>query len=930
MEKDTVVNIIEKDRCTGCSACHDICSVNAIEMCEDEVGFLRPHIITDKCVNCGKCVDICPVINRIKENSTKPKIYAARANDNVRRNSSSGGVFSLLAEIIFEKGGCVFGAYFDEDMTLKHGIAYDEHTLEKMRGSKYVQSNMCDIYKAVRNKIKENEWVLFVGTPCQVAALNLFLKNIDTSRLITVDILCHGVPSQKMLKRYIKEKSSGKNTIDIQFRDKEFGWRADYIKIVFDDGTSYVENVHSDEYVKGFLKNVILRKCCHNCSFSDFPRQGDISIGDFWGIDTVDMGENDGKGTSIIVSNSEKGKELVEILKKKCLSFKEEDVEPLLLPNRFKALYKENPNRDRFMREFAKSESYCASVNKVLSVNDSKEKEQKIKYDVGLVSNFYAGNFGGSLTQLALYNFLRENGNTVLMIEHPEESSSKPITKTLEKIYLKNPYPKKDICKTYGTKWQMSELNDVCNTFVVGSDQLFQAELFRLLGEFTSLDWVDDNKKKIAYAASFGHKKLYIDRDVLKNMKYGISRFDSFSVREEDAIDICKQNFGIDVAWVMDPVFLCDKKVYEDLASNVKREHSEPYIASYILDPTREKRDIIKFVEEKRGLKAEVYSELGYSDEYIAPLEGLNVVQLKIEERLKSIMECDFFVTDSFHGTCFALIMGKPFISIVNTARGASRFYSIGHKLNVMDRIVESFDDVKQRYVQLKEMDYTKVTNRIRDEVDFSKKWLLEQLNRKTLDKITDRDYLRRILSLQSKKIDELEMKLQNVCNVARTDNIFNYVTDIYSYLNVLNNIKERVGIVISVKDTSGLLYNNSIDTYMKKIGNTYNLVGKHWRSYVMLSVNGVLLYEKMNDDGESIEYKQNIGLHCVEVFSSIFKHENTARIMIDGVDYAVNRRGLNIVVFDTQNFKVIDSVVFDTHATGIPCYHLSDDKKVK
>lgn len=565
-----------------------------------------------------------------------------------------------------------------------------------------------------------------------------------------------------------------------------------------------------------------------------------------------------------------------------------------------------------------------------MSVNDSKEKEQKIKYDVGLVSNFYAGNFGGSLTQLALYNFLRENGNTVLMIEHPEESPSKPITKTLEKIYLKNPYPKKDICKTYGTKWQMSELNDVCNTFVVGSDQLFQAELFRLLGEFTSLDWVDDNKKKIAYAASFGHKKLYIDRDVLKNMKYGISRFDSFSVREEDAIDICKQNFGIDVAWVMDPVFLCDKKVYEDLASNVKREHSEPYIASYILDPTREKRDIIKFVEEKRGLKAEVYSELGYSDEYIAPLEGLNVVQLKIEERLKSIMECDFFVTDSFHGTCFALIMGKPFISIVNTARGASRFYSIGHKLNVMDRIVESFDDVKQRYVQLKEMDYTKVTNRIRDEVDFSKKWLLEQLNRKTLDKITDRDYLRRILSLQSKKIDELEMKLQNVCNVARTDNILNYVTDIYSYLNVLNNIKERVGIVISVKDTSGLLYNNSIDTYMKKIGNTYNLVGKHWRSYVMLSVNGVLLYEKMNDDGESIEYKQNIGLHCVEVFSSIFKHENTARIMIDGVDYAVNRRGLNIVVFDTQNFKVIDSVVFDTHATGIPCYHLSDDKKVK
>ena len=179
MEKDTVVNIIEKDRCTGCSACHDICSVNAIEMCEDEVGFLRPHIITDKCVNCGKCVDICPVINRIKENSTKPKIYAARANDNVRRNSSSGGVFSLLAEIIFEKGGCVFGAYFDEDMTLKHGIAYDEHTLEKMRGSKYVQSNMCDIYKAVRNKIKENEWVLFVGTPCQVAALNLFLNNSD-------------------------------------------------------------------------------------------------------------------------------------------------------------------------------------------------------------------------------------------------------------------------------------------------------------------------------------------------------------------------------------------------------------------------------------------------------------------------------------------------------------------------------------------------------------------------------------------------------------------------------------------------------------------------------------------------------------------------------------------------------------------------------
>ena len=748
--------LADQNTCTGCGACFNSCHKNAIKMIPDEEGFIQPKIDKNLCVECGMCEKACPVLHfEKKENAEIPEVFAVRGPDEVRKVSSSGGVFSLIAQWIFSQGGAVCGAAFLDDMQLKHIVVENEEDLAQLRGSKYLQSDTQDIYQQVIRLLKMGRKVLFTGTPCQVAALNRLAGSDDN--LYTIDIFCHGVPSQQVFDDYLSEISKGQEIKTVKFRDKQFGWACNHIKIDFKEesqksgadegrydqagrliekenqGNSYVGNDKTDAYEAGFLRNLFLRRSCEDCKFSEMPRHGDISIGDYWGISKVDASQNDGKGTSVVLVNNLKGKELLTVLQKSAVC-KEMHVDVQKMPNRVHAACVFNKNRERFF-----------ALRKTKSLSESVYDALHGHYDIGLVSNYCAPNFGGALTHYALYHLLEDMGYSTLMIEAPQSGRRSRGTcwDVMKRCFKELIYPAYAMSKAYPDKEQMRVLNSICDTFVVGSDQLYQYSLYMLMDKFVSLDWVEGRKKKIAIAASFGHGHVFGDPKVHAELAFWLSRFDFFSVREASAVDICKDTYGREVDQILDPVFLVDPKHYDTLIEKADCCLPEHYVGFYILDPSEEKKNIIQEIASSHKMNMTGFSEFNASEKYRMPLDGCNAINYKGEERLKVIKNSELFVTDSFHGTCLAIIMKKNFVTFLNSRRGASRFYSILQLFGLENRLVTSYQDFESRKKLFeKPIDWDTVYEKLEKEKVKSLLWIEKALTTNKLNKNETYDIL--------------------------------------------------------------------------------------------------------------------------------------------------------------------------------------------
>lgn len=312
-KKDKNTYVISKNKCTGCTACLNICPKNAISMQEDEEGFKYPVIDKNLCINCGLCRKVCPVLSS-KNVENKVEAYACyNKKEDYRMNSSSGGMFNLFASYILDKNGVVVAPLFDKNIKLNHVVCNNKKDLVEFMGSKYLQSNLSDIFKQVKRKLDKDCYVLFCGTPCQVEGLLSYLKK-DYDKLYTQDIICHGVPSQKMLDKYLSEISSEK-VKKINFRNKSEGWKNYSLNIEYDNKV-YNSSHLKDKYMRLFIKNYCLRYSCYNCSFKKENRLSDITLGDFWGIDNVIKDFNDDKGITLTIINSKKGKELFNNIKR--------------------------------------------------------------------------------------------------------------------------------------------------------------------------------------------------------------------------------------------------------------------------------------------------------------------------------------------------------------------------------------------------------------------------------------------------------------------------------------------------------------------------------------------------------------------------------------------------------------------------------------
>lgn len=400
-----MIQITDKSLCCGCAACVQRCPKQCITLHEDHEGFLYPKVDTDICIDCGLCEKVCPILNE-GDKLAPLKVYAAiNKDEKIRLESSSGGIFTLLAEQTIREGGVVFGARFDEEWQVRLDYTETIEGLSAFRGSKYVQARTENCYCLAENFLRQGRKVLFTGTPCQIAGLKKFLRK-EYDNLLAVDFVCHGVPSPKVWRRYLQEllASKGeKNTVSfspnptssvgyapiagISFRNKSLGWkkysfvlRRNLTEATADgevNSVSFSDMHRENLYMRLFLSDVILRPSCYQCHCKEGKSGADITIADFWGIGNISPEMDDDKGTSLIILQTEKGEQVFSTLD---IARKEQTYEEASRSNQgLKSVCKPHPKREKFFagQDNAKDwERYC---NGILKLSFSIRIRRKIK-----------------------------------------------------------------------------------------------------------------------------------------------------------------------------------------------------------------------------------------------------------------------------------------------------------------------------------------------------------------------------------------------------------------------------------------------------------------------------------------------------------------------------------------------------------------------
>lgn len=369
-------------KCCGCTACYAVCPKNAITMQADSEGFKYPVTDKKKCIDCGLCCKVCPLDTKLEKTEDKQTAVACTAKDeNFTKQSSSGGVFAILANMFIEKQAAIYGAAFDCDWNVKHIRVDQKDELKKLYKSKYVQSDMTDIFKALKTDLNSGKEVLFSGTPCQVAGLKSYLGK-DYNNLTTVDFICHGVPSPLVWECYINEKAESlKSKITaISFRNKKDGWKNYYFMVRTNNGYINYEKVGDNIYMNGFLKDLYLRPSCYNCKFKTLNRASDITLADFWGIDKVLPEMYYERGVSLCWTSSKKGRDiLAEVLKQTV--YQKVDLQEAVRhnPSAIKSV-NVHKNRVKFFKDFAESHDDITKL--IEKYYDTRSLRKRLSYKI--------------------------------------------------------------------------------------------------------------------------------------------------------------------------------------------------------------------------------------------------------------------------------------------------------------------------------------------------------------------------------------------------------------------------------------------------------------------------------------------------------------------------------------------------------------------
>ncbi len=768
------ISQLDKHQCFGCWSCYNKCPVKAISMVENEEGFLYPIVNEDKCIKCGFCLLACPICSSKDTNTQNPKCFALMAEDKIRNESSSGGAFTLFGDFILNLGGYVCGAAYNDDFSVSHIIIDNATDLKKLKGSKYFQSNIENCYKQIKHLLETDKYVLFTGTPCQVAGLNTYLENVKYEKLYTVELLCHGVPSYKTFRKYLEEHFDIKDVKEINFRDKALSWRSDYLSVTTSNGEIIRENTDTNSFERGFHTGLFNRLSCAPCKFAKLPRQADITIADWWGISKYDETLDDKKGTSLILINNDKGDFLFSSIKNKAKKIKEI---PLSVAKKSvnKTIWKplkHNSGRSNFFKNFNS-----------LSVDKNVKCSLDNFFDVGIIGLWAGNNYGCILTGYALYKLIEDFKNPT-----EEENFSVAFIDKYHKISeIDNNTMVRRFTKNLNV-FQINEketykLNNNFNTFIVGSDQVWNYNLTSSANRFMFLDFANSNKLKISFSSSFGNSfQTNKDKQEMEVLSHLLNKFDKVSVRENYAADELNKKTGVNAVQILDPVFVCDRKNYEDLIAQSKVNTEEDYIFAYILDPDDEKNKILEYLGKTLNLKIYVSTDATRNEKKRKKITNGTVLgEIDLQDWLKYYKNAKYIFTDSFHGTCFSIIFKKQFISLGNIQRGIKRFDSLLSDFNLTDRMFTSPEDLKQKNLLEKSVNYEEVYNILDRKRNEALLWLKEALSIKKCKYINDSDLNKILISIYSKPKIYYELNY-----------IFNKILYNLSFGNKRKTFKER------------------------------------------------------------------------------------------------------------------------------------------
>ena len=525
--------LIDKDKCYGCSVCKNICPNKCVDMVSDDEGFLYPKINREKCIECSLCHKACPIHNKVPGRLYN-KAYAIAANDNIRFNSASGGVFYLIAEYVLSNGGVVCGAkYSDNFLKVYHKVIDSEKDLLPLMSSKYVQSDIKDSFIQIEKLIIENKIALFCGTPCQCAGLRKFLevRGISDKNIIIIDLLCHAVPSPLVWQLFVEEtitnlkefyktkiKECSVTSAKIKYinqRSKLNGWQPNILlelELELNDGSVIFHSefgAKSDDYSWWYpwlRKNAASRRTCYNCTFACKARQGDITLGDFWGVDDIISGINDEKGLSLVFASTKGIGIINKIVEQHNISlFRElnyfEAEQAIAKQKTMNGGWFLPQERQVFFKDLI-TYGFFSAYKKLLNyipsppTHKTRGARETCSYDIGIVGWYYSGNIGDVLTNWAAYRFFELRGLRVLMIADPyiKETEFSPRQKvsfeTVKKYYNMS---------NFRSIEELIEINDICKNFIVAGGVIWSWQFLSRNQGFYDLGFAAQDAVKTSF-----------------------------------------------------------------------------------------------------------------------------------------------------------------------------------------------------------------------------------------------------------------------------------------------------------------------------------------------------------------------------------------------------------------------------------------------
>lgn len=710
-------NISSVPPCFGCGACYNTCPKDAIRMALSEEGFWEPQVDAERCINCGLCRKACPKLNEPQPTEQADTFYGgwSKHKDTVSK-SSSGGIFGELAEAVLRKGGVVYGAVWARE-GIHHTRIDDLAALPALMGSKYGQSNTEQCYRQAKADLKNGKQVLFAGTPCQVAGLKTYLGK-EYESLLTADIVCHGVPTRHIEEKFLSEQEQGKSPVTLmRYRDKSLSWRRFSVVLERADEAPQREECYFSPFMRAFASDIALNETCYTCPFRLGTYQSDLTLGDCWGVTKYKQPFwNHENGISVIVAHSDKGRNALKVLP--CTLHQVSKETAVGFNGTLRKLPTETPaRRQDYLRELG-------SGKKLTEVNELYIKGFKPKYDVALIGMWMGLNYGAVLNAVALYKAVRDMGYSVVMFDEryrwPHNDHGN--------VFWQFLHSERVVTAAVPTLRSLNNAAANVNTLLVGSDQVWNPAC--MYEHYYQLDFAKPAHRKVSYASSFGNSRELYTGDFLKRSKAYLQRFDAVSVREHQGVQMLGEMFGVHRAeHVTDPVFLRSTAWWSERADKGDAATDTPYVLAYILDPSPQKQEAIIAAAKAQGISKIIYIvDLGAPPVKLIETEGITASVhrgISLFNWLKLIRDARLVITDSFHGTCFAIIFGRDFYAIGNTGRGVDRFTSLLGKLELQDRLLAEKD---LAIPALPAIDYARVGGILKEWVAASTRWLQTQL----------------------------------------------------------------------------------------------------------------------------------------------------------------------------------------------------------